>query len=148
MLRKESPCQLPVMALRYVRPSDGLPLLQDWISNSLDIFSNGFESARETIEIKPAGESWPVSALEFGGAVVCKGLGKTSIVFFGLLWTYIRLRENLSEVETQDFRRLGWKGRLSGILKWKGSKVMVRVGTSSPTICFSYIARVGGIIIL
>ena len=90
--------------LSYQRPSDGLPLLHDWTSNALDIYSNGFENFRESVEIRFTGDSLP-DRFGYGDAIPVKGLGKISILFFGLLFTYMKLRESLTPEETMDFRR-------------------------------------------
>ena len=96
---------IPVLALQYQLPVDGLPLLQDWVSNASDIYHHGFEAARESIEVRIMGsDTWP-NVLQFGSLVPVKGLGKVSILFFGIVYTYIKLRETMTDDEGQDFQR-------------------------------------------
>ena len=121
--------ELPLLGLCYRRPTEGLPLLQDWVSNARDIFTHGYEGHRESIEVRHSSDMWP-EVLEYGSTIPVKGLGKVSILFFGLVFTYLRLRDSLTEAELQDFKRLDQKGRLWISCKFKVAKVMVSLKPS------------------
>ena len=129
---------IPVLALQYQLPVDGLPLLQDWISNASDIYHHGFEAAREAIEVRIMGSDTLPTLLDFGSLVPVKGLGKISILFFGIVYTYVKLRDTMTDEEQKDFQRrfhtwvMGvWKGRLWQTWKQDISKVMVWLKPSS-----------------
>ena len=121
--------ELPLLALCYRRPTEGLPLLQDWVSNARDIFHHGFEAHRESIEVRHSLDMWP-EVVEYGSVLPVKGLGKISMVLFGLVFTYVNLRSFLTEAELGDFIRLALKGRLWISCKLKGVKVMVSLEPS------------------
>lgn len=102
----------------------------------MDIYSHGFEKFRESVEVKYCGSGG--SALEFASLVPVKGLGKVSILFFGLLWTYVKLRDSLSKEELEDFQRRPpiSKGRLWYSWESNMSKVMVWLKPSPLGICW------------
>lgn len=39
---------------------------------------------------------------------VVKGAGRCSMIWFGILFTYFKLREVMTEAEIEDFRRWDW----------------------------------------
>ena len=49
----KSVVEVPLLSFIYIRPADGLPLLHHWILVLKDIIFQGFESWRETMEVKP-----------------------------------------------------------------------------------------------
>lgn len=109
--------ELPLLALCYRRPSEGLPLLQDWVSNARDIFSHGYERHRESIEVRHSSDMWP-EVVDYGSVIPVKGLGKISMLLFGLVFTYVNMRDSLTEAELGDFLRLaGTKGSPLDILQ-------------------------------
>lgn len=95
---------VPFLALSYRKPVEGLPPLQAWINTALDLFHLGYETWREPLEcrLKPGQE--PGKPLGFCSLQVTKGLGRLSIMYFGLLWTFFKKNE-LTMEETQDFKR-------------------------------------------
>lgn len=122
LVSNESAFPLPLLVLCYQRPSDGLPLLQDWRSNALDIYSNGFESFRESVEIRFSRDPLP-DRFGYGDGIPVKGLGKVSILFFGLLFTYLQLRDSLTPEEMNDFTRpWGLKGSPFDIMEMRNLK--------------------------
>ena len=98
---------LPTLALTYERPSEGLPLLQDWVSNATAIYVHGFEASRESIEVRPVQYRYWPEFLGFGHALPTKGLGKTSMLLFGMVYSYTKLRESMTPEECTDFLRPG-----------------------------------------
>lgn len=111
--------EMPFLAFNYKHPSDGLPLLQEWLNTAQDIFSLGYEGMREPMEITVAGDGAP----GFASANVSKGLGRISILWFGVLFTYFKLRESMSDEMKADFKR--WEGgdNLHRLLRNKNLKV-------------------------
>ena len=65
----------------------------------------GFESWREVMEAKTSENIHDGSKLKFGSMYVTKGLGRLSIILFGIVWTYCKLRDAMSDEMQTDFRR-------------------------------------------
>ena len=101
--------QAPVLALWLQRPSDGLPLLQEWLVTATDLVHGGFEGWRETIEVKCCDSSFFGQKMEYGCFTPTKGIGRSSVILFAILYTFHNLKEQLSDEETEDFARL-WMG--------------------------------------
>lgn len=96
---------IPVVCLWVVKPTDGLPLLQDWLGTAHDIVYSGYEGWREPLEvIAPTCELG--KPLQQGSLVVTKGVGRASVLLFAIIFTFKELK--MSECETADFARLGW----------------------------------------
>ena len=96
---------IPVVCLWLVKPTDGLPLLQDWLGTAHDIVYSGYEGWREPLEVIALPDQLG-KPLEKGSLVISKGIGKASVLLFAVLFTFKELK--LSECETADFARLGW----------------------------------------
>ena len=94
----------PVLALWLSKPSDGWPLYQDWLVTAHDIFHQGYEGWRETVEVK-CDDSHLGKAVQFGCLHPTQGIGSSSILVFGLLFTFHNLRDSMTEQETADFVR-------------------------------------------
>ena len=101
--------QPPVLALWLHKPSDGLPLLQEWLVTATDIVHGGFEGWRETIEVRCLDSSCLGKQMEYGCFTPTKGVGRSSIILFAILYTFHNLKEKLSNEEIEDFARL-WMG--------------------------------------
>ncbi|CAK9049338.1 PABC domain-containing protein [Durusdinium trenchii] len=84
------------LVLRYQLPSDGLPNMQQWMNTAAEIYLGGFESVREPFEVKPQDD---------GQLVTMKGTGRTAIILFGLIWTYLELSKTMTDLEKDDFSR-------------------------------------------
>ena len=85
------------LVLRYQLPSDGLPNMQQRMNAAAEIYLGGFESVREPFEVKPQDD---------GQLVTMKGTGRTAIILFGLVWTYLELSKTMTDLEKDDFSRL------------------------------------------
>ena len=96
---------IPLLAFLYTRPVDGLPLLHSWLATGKDIWFRGYESWREIVEVQPAAESDPDTPYSFGSVGLVKGMGRISMLLFGLLWTYLKLRDSMTEEMQIDFIR-------------------------------------------
>ena len=99
-------CQVdvPLLAIWYTRPADGLPLLQDWLNTALDVFHAGYEGMREPMEVRMRGDR-EKGQLDFGTILVSKGLGRLSIILFGILFTYLKLKDQMNDEIRLDFIR-------------------------------------------
>ena len=95
----------PLLAIFMSKPSDGLPLYQPWCTVASDVFHTGFESWRGVIEVKT--DKVTGSDLDFGCTQATKGLGRLSVLLFGVLRTYLAYQHSLSDEQTNDFTRPG-----------------------------------------
>lgn len=100
--------QLPFLCFTYHQPSDGLPLIQEWLNTAQDIYHGGYEATREPMEVVATDES-----LAFGTVSVSKGLGRMSILWFGVLFSYFKLKDGMLDDVKADFKRWGPVGILS-----------------------------------
>lgn len=102
----KSVVEVPLLSFIYIRPADGLPLLHHWILVLKDIIFQGFESWRETMEVKPIDQNmtWG-SPLGFGMIEAVKGLGRLSMIFWCILRTYYD-RLMMTDSEKESFGRL------------------------------------------
>ena len=94
--------QVPALALWYLVPSDGLPHLAHWTNTAADAFTMGYESHREPLEVKDRHVADHMAKLE-----VTKGVGRTSIILFALVWSYLELGAAITDHELEDFKRPG-----------------------------------------
>ena len=97
--------EIPVLTLAPKIPSDGLPCLADWMIHASSIWSVGFEAWREALELKPLPVCESGNPMVFAGCEVVKGAGRASILLYTITYTYLKLKNSLSEEELQDFRR-------------------------------------------
>ena len=97
----------PALAFSYALPVDGRPLLHAWLATAKDIYHRGFESWREPIEAKSvlSFDKTPGNPFDMGCLLATKGLGRISIILFGLTFTYLKLRASMTGEELVDFRR-------------------------------------------
>lgn len=91
--------KISLLMLGLQRPSDGLPLLTSWQNSLHDILTKGFESWREGLEVRVE------PALGFGKCIPTKGIGRASIIWFAVLWTFTELKDSMDEEEKLDFCR-------------------------------------------
>lgn len=101
----QSTFEIPILAFLPTTPSDGLPMLADWLSTAQSIWGLGYEGFRESIEFKPLGLESAGKPMGFASLEVVKGCGRASILLFSCFYTYIVLKRGLSEEETEDFRK-------------------------------------------
>lgn len=94
--------QTPVLALWFSIPSDGLPQFPHWVNTAKDVYLSGFESHREPLECKVRDEASGDCMAKFE---VTKGLGRTSIILFGIIFSYLEMAADLTNEELQDFQR-------------------------------------------
>lgn len=92
------------MALNFQKPVDGLPIFHNWVSTAQDIFNRGFENWREIMEAKVADGAEPGNPMNFMTVVPVKGLGRVSILLWGVMWTYLN-KDSMDIDEKEDFQR-------------------------------------------
>lgn len=90
---------MPLTALWYTKPADGIPLYPTWRNLASDIFGAGYEPLREPMEVRIR-----LSTSEFGSLQCTKGLGRLSVILYGALWTFLH-KDSLSEDVQKDFAR-------------------------------------------
>jgi len=93
------------MAFRYQLPVDGLPILHSWLRVLKDVLLCGFESWRETLEVKSMVAMPYGQPMDFGQVLVVKGNGRLSVVLWAIMHTYTHLRDRMSPEEKADFGR-------------------------------------------
>ena len=99
---------VPLTALAYEMPSDGIPLFPTWRNNAMDIYWSGYDSLREPMECKERNLSaahWQLQCT--------KGLGRLSMILFGVFWTFLH-KDDMSDGVKADFCR--WAGACHGLL--------------------------------
>lgn len=94
-----------VLALWLVKQSDGLPLLQDWLGTAHDVYHLGYEGWRESIEVRVCEDDLLGKGMENSCLVPSKGFGRSSVLLFGVLFTFHKLKDQLSSEEVADFAR-------------------------------------------
>jgi len=97
--------EIPVLTLAPKIPGDGLPCLADWMTHASSIWSVGFEAWREALELKPLPVCESGKPMVFAGCEVVKGAGRASILLFTVTYTYLKLKNSLSEEELKGFTR-------------------------------------------
>ena len=96
--------RLPLLAFAFKLPSDGLPVLNDWISHAQSIWTQGYE-CWESLEFKPLSRQDGGKPMAFGCLECVKGIGRISILLFGALYTYIHFKNAMTADEMLDFKR-------------------------------------------
>lgn len=105
------PFAVSILSIALEKPEDGLPILEDWASTARDIYAMGFEAHRETIELRLHNKEMKKGdALSFACLLPNKGIGRISMLWFGLLWTWKKLSQDLTDDQTRDFSRPVTKG--------------------------------------
>lgn len=95
-----------ILALWLERPPDGLPLFQDWFTIAHDIYHQGFEGWRETIEVALVDEDILGKPATFGCLVPTKGMSRSFVLMFGVMYSFLKMKEDMSAAECLDFKRL------------------------------------------
>ena len=91
-----------MLGLWYELPGDGLPHLQAWTEAAANIYQTGFEGHRETMEVRLRPD---YDEFKFAKVVPIKGVGRASVLLFGLVYTFLEWRDDLLEDELEDFKR-------------------------------------------
>ena len=97
---------VPLLAMCYTRPSDGLPIFHSWVMTAKDVLHRGFESWRCTAEVRPSLGTKPEGPYNFECLDCVKGLGRLTIILFAVVYTYMHKRD-MSEEMQADFTRPG-----------------------------------------
>ena len=95
--------RLPFLAISYQLPSDGLPHYPHWLNTATDVYQAGYESKREPFEVRI--KKRPDGSTSMLRVTVVKGVGRCSVIWFAILFTYFKLREVMTPEEMEDFRR-------------------------------------------
>lgn len=96
---------IPILAFIYQLPPDGLPLLHSWLQTARDIWFRGYESWRELFETKASAAAEPGAPYTLGSVTCVKGMGRLSIIIYGLVYTYVKMRDGMSPEAQLDFTR-------------------------------------------
>ncbi|CAK9002907.1 unnamed protein product [Durusdinium trenchii] len=96
--------QVPLLGLWYRKPVDGFPPLQGWKNTALDLIRGGYESWREPMECKLKSGHTHGAPIDFGALQVVKGLGRLSVLYFAVLWTFFN-KNDLTPEQLADFER-------------------------------------------
>ena len=97
---------MPLLALKYEKPSEGWPLYHSWIGTAKDIFFRGYEAWREIVEVRLS--QAPDGPLDYASVVPTKGLGRVSIILWAVFHSYVKLRGEMSQEQVTDFKRCLW----------------------------------------
>ena len=91
------------LLLEVDKPSEGWPLLTDWLRTAGDVWCLGYEAHRAPIEVRPLEN---VLGLEMKPAslVPTKGVGRATVILFGICYTYCKMRD-MEDPELEDFKR-------------------------------------------
>ena len=96
---------VPFLAMTLLKPSDGFPLLQDWLTIATDIFHQGFEGWRECVEVRCLNGSSLGKPLQYACLTPTKGITRSSIIMFGILFTFYNFKDKMTDEEVNDFSR-------------------------------------------
>ena len=92
-------------------------LLREWQVHATSIWSTGFESWRENVEIKAWDDSCLGKALSFGAVGPAKGYGRLSILYFAAIYTYLEVQSSWDPDTEAEFKKpLGCTKHLWGFL--------------------------------
>ena len=102
-----TPFSLSLLCLGVSKPEDGWPILEEWAAVAKDIFANTYEAHREPVELKMVGNPLnPGDDLKCGCFEANKGASRVSILWFGVLWTYMNMKNIMNEEMSREFDRL------------------------------------------
>lgn len=98
---------VPLLAMLYKRPAEGLPILHSWVSVLKGILLSGFESWREMVEVKWVQDPAPLDQpLGYASILPVKGLGRVSMILWAVMFTYNNLDlDAMGEASKSDFLR-------------------------------------------
>ena len=88
------------------KPSEGLPVLTDWLRTAGDVWTVGYEAWRSPIEVCPLTDDVLGQAVKPCTLVPVKGVGRASIILFAVCYSYMNLRD-MGPEELEDFSRTG-----------------------------------------
>ncbi|CAE7697005.1 unnamed protein product [Symbiodinium sp. CCMP2592] len=80
--------QTPILSFGYKKPTDGWPILGDWVGHATSIYTNGYESWRETVELKVVSDASLGQPMSWGCVLPAKGFGRISVLLFGIIYSY------------------------------------------------------------
>ena len=98
---------VPILAFGFKEAVDGLPLFHHWLSTAKGLFIEGYEALRELPEVTPVDETLMGNYMDLHTVFTVKGIGRMSIILFGITWTYLNKDALDSETKT-DFLRHKW----------------------------------------
>ena len=98
---------VPLLAFKYLLPSEGMPILHSWVSTLKSILCQGFEPWREAIEVKCIEGPTPFGGrIEYSKVTPVKGLGRLSMLLWSVVHTYIHCEQKLEDESYKaDFLR-------------------------------------------
>lgn len=99
---------VPLLSILFERPADGLPLYHLWVAVAKDIWHRGYENWREVLEVKGVDFN-PGSPMLFRSVIPVKGLGRISVILWGILWAYLH-KDDMDCETISDFLRPGPEG--------------------------------------
>ena len=96
---------IPLLAIYFLPPADGLPLFHAWLVTAKDVWHRGYEGHREILEIRLNDR---VDLLDHGfrSFIPTKGLGRVSCILWAVLWSYFN-RDSMDGDAKSDFIRPG-----------------------------------------
>eukprot|EP00435_Cladocopium_sp_Y103_P022370 s2929_g5.t1 len=101
----KTPFEVLLTAFTFKAPWDGLPCLKDWGTHATNIWSQGYESWRENIEIRPVGAELLGQPMDFGTIEACKGSGRMSILLFTVLYNFLEMKRKMTQEELAGFTK-------------------------------------------
>ena len=98
---------VPLLAMLYKCPTEGLPILHSWVSVLKGILLSGFESWREMVEVKWVQDPVPLDQpLSYASILPVKGLGRVSMILWAVMFTYKNMDlDAMGEASKSDFLR-------------------------------------------
>ena len=96
---------VPIMAFFFREPPvDGLPLFHHWLSTAKGLYIEGYEGLREIPEVSPIEMDLMGNLLGYHNVSAVKGIGRMSIILFGIAWTYLN-KDTMDDEVKVDFLR-------------------------------------------
>ena len=78
---------IPLLAIYFLPPADGLPLFHAWLVTAKDVWHRGYEGHREILEIR-LNDRVDLVDHGFRSFIPTKGLGRVSCILWAVLWSY------------------------------------------------------------
>eukprot|EP00435_Cladocopium_sp_Y103_P056159 s810_g18.t2 len=91
------------LLLAVDKPSEGWPLLTDWLRTAGDVWHLGYEAHRAPIEVRPLEDVWGLE-MKPASLVPTKGVGRATVILFGICYTYCKMRD-MEDPQLADFTR-------------------------------------------
>ena len=102
----QSVIHVPILCFKATLPSDGLPMLGDWVATAESIWSIGYEGFREAVEFQALEFKLVGGPMDFASLMVSKGCGRVSVLLFSLVYTYLKLKDMMTPEEFDDMKQL------------------------------------------